>query len=352
VSDHPPSASSPSEDGLLRWLKELDPELGRWIGDDTALLPAGGSRVVTVDTQIEGTHYPVGLDPRVVGRRLLAVNLSDLAAAGASPAFCFLSLATRPGFDHRRFFRAFLRCSHHHRLQLAGGDLASSTQTVASLTLMGSIPDGGRWLRRSDGEAGDGLWLGGTIGASALGRFLLAAGAATWRDGRVHLASPITGGSSQHQPLRQAVRRAVRRHLAPTPQLRLGHWLGRQERAAVIDLSDGFGKDLSRLCAASGVGAEIDVASLPLPPELDRLCAILRRPKMEVALAGGEDYVLLFSLPPAMSPPPRFRCRRVGTLTETPVVTWVGIETWGTSNQPSGDPGPSQLLGWDHLNQD
>ena len=345
VMENPTSEPPLSEDALLAWLRELDPELEQWIGDDTALLPEKGPRIVTIDTQIEGTHYLKGLDPQTVARRLLAVNLSDLAAAGAKPAFCFLALATPPAFDHRGFFRAFLEDCHRYHVQLAGGDLAGSPQTVAALTLLGEIPEGGRWLRRTDGRAGDSLWLGGMIGASALGRFLLANAAATWRGGEIRLASHFSDDPS----LRRAACRAVRCHLAPTPQLELGWWLGRQDRAATIDLSDGLGKDLSRLCKASGVGAEVDVMSLPLCPELDRLSKNLQQLTTKIALAGGEDYVLLFSLPPEAQPPTDLRCRRIGTLTEEPAITWVGIERLAAPNQPAEAPNTPESLGWDHL---
>jgi len=343
-SSPPPFAS---EDALLAWLREIDPELKDWIGDDTALLPDGGSRVATVDTQIEGTHYPRGLDPDTVARRLVAVNLSDLAAAGALPAYGFLSLATPKGFDHRSFFTAFLQECRQYSFQLAGGDLASTSNAVASLTLLGEIPEGGRWVSRKEARAGDSLWLGGQVGGSALGRFLLAEGHATWQSGEVSLAETFDPAPI----LREAAERAVRAHLSPTPQLDLGLWLGRQDRAAAIDISDGLGKDLGRLCESSGVGARIEVGSLPLPSEIEKLTKFVQKSRLEITLAGGEDYVLLFSLPSSVQPPANFQCHRIGVLTHEPEIEWLGLKRLTSSEDPAQSSSLLQGLGWDHLKE-
>src|SRR6185436_14875426 len=110
--------------------------------------------------------------------RLLAINLSDLAAMGAEPAYAFLALSTPPGFDHRRFFRALIRACRQAGAVLAGGDLAASREaTVATLTLIGRRPESGRFLHRADAAPGHALWLGGTIGESAAGQRLIARGA-------------------------------------------------------------------------------------------------------------------------------------------------------------------------------
>ncbi|MDX1383668.1 MAG: AIR synthase related protein, partial [Thermoanaerobaculia bacterium] len=112
------------EDALLRWLARQEGTDGL-IGDDAAILPGIG-RVVTVDSQIAGTHFPADLDPGVVARRLLAVNLSDVAAMGAQPTHAFLAVSAPPDFPHRRFLRAFLARARVHHVVLAGGDVASS----------------------------------------------------------------------------------------------------------------------------------------------------------------------------------------------------------------------------------
>ncbi len=322
------------EDGLLRWLRSrLDPCL---IGDDAAVLPAGGPFAVTVDSQIAGVHFLPDLDPAVLARRLLAVNLSDLAATGAEPAYAFLALSTAPGFDHRRFFRAFLTACRPSGLVLAGGDLARNPGgTVATLTLAGRCPEGGRFLDRRGARAGQALWLGGTVGEAAAG---------------------LRWGARREDPVSRAVaaaaRRAVRRHLQPEPQLALGRWLGLrapQDQGAAMDVSDGLAIDLRRLCRASGVGAEVWEDALPLPRRFAEICRALAVEPLDLALGGGEDYVLLFTLPDGIEPPfPE--ARRIGRITRSRRLrlrrgnTWHDLPTLGwdhlaTQNAPAGPPG-------------
>ena len=328
-----------SEDRLLRWLRArlAAPLIGApSIGDDAAVLPAGGPFAVTVDSQIAGVHFVPDLDPALLAPRLLAVNLSDLAAMGAAPAYAFLALSTPPDFDHRRFFRALLTACRQHGVALAGGDLARGAQTVATLTLIGSRPEGGRFLRRSEAAAGHDLWLGGTIGESAAGQRLIARGARL-RQGRVELPADFATSS----PVRAAARRAVRRHLRPEPQLALGTWLGRQREGAAMDVSDGLAKDLRRLCRESGVGAEIVAEELPLSDRFTDLCRSIAADPLDLALGGGEDYVLLFTLPREIDPPAHFRARRIGRITRSKKI---GLRSGGAV-------GVLPETGWDHLTQ-
>lgn len=333
------------EDRLTRWLRRR-PETGGLIGDDAARLPAGGPWAATVDHQVEGVHFPPGLDPAVVARRLLAVNLSDLAAVGAEPAFALLALAAAPGFDHRRFLDALLAACAGHGATLAGGDLSSlpadGPRLAASLTLLGRRPEGGGWLARGAARPGDALWLGGTLGESAAGRELLARGAYL-AGRRIELPeSPeLTGRRAA------AARRAVRRHLEPSPQLELGRALGRLAAAspdhppAAIDLSDGLARDLGRLCRASGSGAEVELPALPLPRHLDALAAHLGLDPLRLALGGGEDYVLLFTLPEGEDPPAA-GCTRIGRITARRSLR--AIDHGGSTPLPD--------LGWDHLEKE
>ncbi|MEO7796035.1 MAG: AIR synthase related protein, partial [Thermoanaerobaculia bacterium] len=170
----------PSEEGLVAWLRTATALRSggarrTLIGDDTATLPSG--QVVTVDQQIEGIHFPAGLAPAIVARRLLAVNLSDIAASGARPRHAFLALAAPPEFDHRAFFRALVAACDKHGIALAGGDLALSDKLHLSLTLMGERRPGDGTLAREQARAGQHLWIGGTLGESALGCELLRRGA-------------------------------------------------------------------------------------------------------------------------------------------------------------------------------
>ncbi len=328
-----PSAESAGEDELIDWLiRRTAGGGGRWIGDDAAILPAD-AWAVTMDSQIEGIHFMSGLDAATVARRLLAVNLSDLAATGATPAFAFLALAAPSDFDHRGFLSALTQACDDYSLHLAGGDLAKHTRVTAVLTLLGKKQSGRRWLRRDGARAGHDLWLGGTVGEAAVGLALCESGATL--DGpkiRIpdHLGLPDV--------LRRPARRAVRRLLSPQPQLELGRWLGESFAGAVIDLSDGLARDLHRLCRRSDVGAEVALDRLPLANAHQRLARFFGRDWKALALAGGEDYVLLFSLPPEIEPPDRFGCTRIGKISDADVVL---IEEGKRSALPAA--------GWDHL---
>lgn len=321
------------EDELIRWLRRrLGPAAGDLLGDDAATLRLDGDWALTADSQIEGTHFLPGLDPAVVARRLLAVNLSDLAAAGAAPAYGLLALAAAPAFDHRAFLRAFTGACRQAGVILAGGDLARAPQLVATLTLLGRRRPRCRWLRRDTARAGDVLYVGGTLGESALGRLLLARGAA-WRDGGVELPSSFTVDAA----IARAAGRAVRRHLLPKAQLALSAALARYRRCACIDVSDGLARDLARLTTASGVGAAVDVSALPLSRHALRLAAALAADAHELALGGGEDYVLLFTLPSSSRPP--VGCTAIGRIERR-----LGMRLRrGQSLEPLA---PS---GWDHL---
>lgn len=321
------------EDQLVGWLRTHSGTA--LIGDDAAVLPAGGPFAVTVDSQIAGVHFTPDLDPAVLARRLLAVNLSDLAAMGALPAYAFLALSAAPGFDHRRFFRALLAACQKASLRLAGGDLAASPHTVATLTLLGTKPPEARWLLRSGAAAGHGLWLGGTVGEPAAGGLLIARGA------RLHGVRSIDLPPEIPKALHVPARRAVRRHLLPAAQLDLGLWLGRQPEGAALDVSDGVARDLHRLCRESGVGAMIEAEDLPFADRFQRLCLSLGTDPWELALGGGEDYVLLFTLPPGIAPPARFGCRKIGRITREKRIRL----------RQAGAVRPLAALGWDHLVQ-
>jgi len=321
-----------SEDRLIGWLRR-HPRTDL-LGDDAALLPAA-ARVATVDSQIEGVHFPDGLDSAVVARKLLAVSLSDLAAVGAVPRYALLALSARPGFDHRRFFRAFLESCGEQGVRLAGGDLARSPSgTVCTLTLLGTLPEGGSFLRRSGARPGDGLWVGGPVGESAAGQRLVARGARL-DDAEVR----VPDGFRAPEALARAARRAVWRHLLPRPQLELGRHLGRLPRVAAMDLSDGLARDLPRLCRESEVGAEVESRRLPLAPDFVSLCDALGEDPVDLALEGGEDYVLLFTLPEGADADLPVACHRIGKVIEERVLRVVRdgrVEPW-----PTG--------GWDHL---
>lgn len=313
------------EDELLSWLRSRGGAQTRTIGDDAAILPGDGPFVVTLDTQIEGVHFRAGTAPAAVARRLLAVNLSDLAAMGADPTHAFLSLSAPAAYDRRAFLDALLDAAAEHGIELAGGDLSRQERTSAVLVLHGTKPAGRRWLRRDAARPGDGLWIGGPLGLAAAG-LRLGEGDPENRD-RVPDA------------LRSIAAEARSRHLLPRPQLALGRWLGGRPRAAALDVSDGLARDLHRLCRASGVGAVVEWERLPAPPGLRELAAHLGVELSELVLGGGEDYVLLFALPARENVPAELGARPIGRITgELDVVL----------HREGGDE-PLPPAGWDHL---
>ena len=324
-----------AEDRLHQWLRRRLLQCGfDRVGDDGAILPAGGPWVVSQDHQIEGVHFPSGLDPRVIAKRLLAVNLSDLAAMGAEPTYAFLALSCPADFDQRRFLTGFIAACQAVDVELAGGDLARHDRVTTSLTLMGLTVSGGRWLQRSLGRAGDSVWLAGDLGLSATGRRLLELGAHL--EGRRVLLPEGLGFNSRERRL--AVR-AVRRHLVPVARIDVGRWLAKRRRVAAIDVSDGFALDLHRLCRNSGVGARIEADTLPLQQNLKTVCIKLGMQPLDTALSGGEDYALLFTLPPRVRPPVVLACRRIGQLTVEPDIF---LDSESRSER-------LPALGWDHF---
>jgi len=324
-----------SEDRLHTWLrKQLSDQGFDRLGDDGAILPPTGPWTVTVDHQIAGVHFPSDLDPARIARRSLAVNLSDLAAMGAKPRFAFLALSCPSTFDSRRFFSALMTACKRYGVELAGGDLARSCHVAAVLTVVGQRAPRGRWVRRSSGRVGDRLWLGGPVGLASLGQQLLERGASI-----VGRRVSLPPGLALTEASQKLARRTVRIHLLPEPQINLGVWLGRRRRAAAIDISDGLAMDLHRLCRESQVGAEISASQLPVARRFEELCRALELDPLQVLLGGGEDYVLLFALPPRLRPPATYGCSPLGRLVDGRRLSLIRND--GTQ--------PLPVLGWDHF---
>ena len=336
------------EEAFVAWLRKLDPRSP--IGDDCAVLPAparGSRLVVTVDQQIEGTHFAPDIDPATLGRRLLRVNLSDLAASGATPRWALLALGLLPEVDPKPIVRGVIRDARKFGVVLAGGDVARSDVLSASLTLIGEKGRRDASLARDRAKAGQALWLGGTVGESALGCELLLRGQGSDENfGLETNARREVNGFHRRERLEATAVRAVRRNLLPVPQLELGRWLASlgTRAGACIDVSDGLAKDLRRVCVASGVGAELDLRLVrrATPPGFEALASALELDPIAVALAGGEDYALLFTLPETISPPARFRCFRVGRIVRGRKLAMI---------DGSGNSLPVPNLGWDHLSE-
>lgn len=324
------------EDRLIAWLAGFAGS-GDRIGDDAVLLTLGERQYAfSVDTQRAGVHIPIDLDPADAARRLLAVSLSDLAATGAAPRWMLVALGIDDEDGARRFLTALVRAGRRFEVELIGGDTARPTtpgRLDASLTVIGEIPKEGSPLTRAAARPDDRLWIGGSLGESALGLDLVRLGGRIAKR-RAHLPAALPDG------LTRVASRVLRRHLEPRPQLDLGLLLGRRSPVgAAIDVSDGLAADAARLCRRSGVGCELEEGAFGLRADARRLADHLSREPLELVLAGGEDYVLLFTLPPEVD----FRhpgCRPIGRITTRPGLRL--RRTDGTIERLTAG-------GWDHL---
>ena len=300
------------------------------IGDDCAILtpPPGHDLVVTTDFSLEGRHFlRAKHSPDSIGHRTLARGLSDLAAMGATPLAAFLSLALpRSIATHPRWLQDFLTgltaLARATKTPLAGGDTSESPtdHIFADILLLGAVPTG-QALRRDGARPGDALYCTGHLGGAAA---------------ELHRAL----ASKRKLP---ATNNTAHPHFFPQPRLATGRSL-RGKATACIDLSDGLSTDLTHLCKASNVSAELNLAALPIHPLAKKLSATKA---LRLALHGGEDYELLFTAPPNLRLPKSLAktpITRIGTITKplrnTPRITQIAA---------GGQRSPLQPAGWEHL---
>jgi len=278
------------------------------IGDDAALFrpKPGYETILTCDWFLEGTHFlREKHPPDAVGWKCLARAISDVAAMGGTPR-CFLLSLALPETHTSRWMDLFLgglrRASRKFRCALAGGDTTRRNEILISVTVVGEVRARSAVLR-SGAREGNILYVSGRLGEAELG---------------LQLALRGKSFASKNNPL-------LKKHLYPEPRLELGRWLAEKKIAtAMIDLSDGLSTDLSRLCAASGVGALLDHHHFPAVRVLHSLRRTAHE-SLQLALHGGDDYELLFTAPPGKLPglPWRFRglpVHPIGRITSGPNV--------------------------------
>ncbi len=291
----------PNEFSLIfRWFKRAarHPETLVAVGDDAAVLapPADQHLVVSVDTLIEGVHFPLQTSPSAIGHKALAVNLSDMAAMGAAPAWATLAISL-PGMDEMwldEFSHGFFALMDRYDVDLIGGDTTRGGLSI-TVQICGFVPPG-QALRRDGARPGDVLYVTGTLGDAGLGL--------AWLQGRVML----------DQEVGERVRARLDR---PTPRVEAGLAL-RSLATAAIDISDGLLADLQHILRASGVGARLEVASLPLSRDVSA-----QPNAVDLALFSGDDYELLFTAAPAHEAELMARLRPLGV----PVTRIGRIET-------------------------
>lgn len=273
------------EFGLIARIRErfTAPEGVTGIGDDCAVLPRrdGRDTLVSTDMLVEGTHFLRGdIPPYALGWKSAAVNLSDIAAMGGNPLGTFLSLALPACLDGAwidEFLRGYAAVSERFGAALLGGDTTASPDRICiNVAVLGECPSGSA-RKRSDARPGDLVCVTGTLGDSAGGLKAILEGAERDAD----------------------VRTLVDRHYLPIPRIDEGLRLAAASGVhAMMDISDGIGSDLSHILEASGAGAEVDVRTLPLSPALKRVCDHLGWDATQLAVSGGEDYELLFTIDP------------------------------------------------------
>ncbi len=294
------------------------------VGDDAAIMqvPAGHELVTCVDTLVEGRHFPMDADAYDIGWRALAVNLSDLAAMGAVPAWAMLAL-TLPELDEEGvdgFARGLGKLAAQFGVALVGGDTTRGPMTL-SVSAMGFVPTGTA-LRRSGARPGDLVYVTGWPGDAAAGLALL--------QGRLE-GHGANRGALEHKF----------RH--PEPRVAFGQGL-RGVASACVDVSDGLAQDLGRIAAASGVGAVIRARELPLSRALYTLAG--ENAARGYALAGGDDYELLFTAPPSARAQIGALAAKVGA----PACHCIGEIVAGKGVRVLAERGEIPLpRGWDHF---
>lgn len=266
-----------------------DPSILRGIGDDAAVIapPRNLRQLVTTDLLAEGIHFDLRTAQcSDVGFRAAAANLSDIAAMGGTPRYMLVAVAiprAGTGKQVHQFYKGMMAACRPHKVRLIGGDTSASAGTwFISITLIGSVPPR-RALLRSGARVGDDLYVTGTLGDSLAGLELL-------RQSRRK-----SGKQSLLPRHRQFL---IRRHLHPTARVAEGRWLSTQGWAtSAIDVSDGLSGDLRHICEESRIGVEINLSALPLSPALLAYANSTGQAPITLALAGGEDYELLFTVP-------------------------------------------------------
>ena len=279
------------------------------IGDDCAVLPQAGGKdtLVTADMLLEGSHFlRDDIPARLLGWKSAAVNFSDIAAMGGKPVGSFLSLGLPKGLSVEwmdDFMAGYKECSDFCEAPLLGGDTTTSQEGVCiNVTVVGEC-ERGRSRKRSDAVVGDLICVTGPLGDSGGGLQVILQGKA--RDA--------------------AAATLVERHYRPTPRIREGLALVATPGIhAMMDISDGIASDLRHILKASGVGAIVYTTAIPLSAELREVCDKYGWDALELALTGGEDYELLFTMAPDAKPDVPYYV--IGRITEDEDVIWQGSD--------------------------
>jgi thiamine-monophosphate kinase len=293
------------------------------IGDDCAVLPKDGifDLLVTVDLLVEDIDFKLEWTrPESLGHKALAVSLSDIAAMGGRPKWAMLSIGVPEKLWEsdfvKRFYKGWNELGAEHGVELVGGDISCAPGKLVIDSIVGGQVPIGKAVLRSGARSGDAIFVSGSLGGAAGGLRLLE-----------RSSEPETDPEMQ---------KLIERQLSPTPRVILGDWLRKHEIAsAMIDLSDGLSSDIHQVCEMSGVGAEIDADLLPIDKNLQKLFGADER--LALALNGGEDFELLFTVPPEkISLLENADASRIGRVTENSGVIQLRDGDQTTDLHPSG----------------
>src|SRR5215510_4524277 len=267
--------------------------LSAGIGDDAAVFRSGAGRetVITADLLVEDIDFRrTTTPPYLLGHKALAVSLSDIAAMGARPLWSLISIGVPEDVwqtefvDH--FYDGLLELANHFGVQLIGGDTSRTLENIVIDSVVAGECAAGMAVMRSGAKPGDQIFVTGSLGAAAAGLRLIERGA--------HLAEQNLADEDS-----QKLDHVLIRQLRPEARVGWGIVLGEERLAtAMIDLSDGLSSDLNRLCESSGVGALIDSSLLPIDNRVVELCGRRALDPLQLALHGGEDFELLFTVKP------------------------------------------------------
>jgi len=294
----PPSFTRPSR-SEFDFIEELRQRVGpaasqsliAGMGDDAAVVraTAGKEIVITADLLVEDVDFRrTTTPPYLLGHKALAVSLSDIAAMGARPLWSLISIGVPDDVWQTEFvvrlYDGLLELANRYGVQLIGGDTSRTPEKIVIDSIVAGECATGMSVRRSGARAGDQIFVTGSLGAAAAGLRLIERGA--------HLAEQNLADEDS-----QKLDHVLLRQLRPEPRVGWGIILGEEKLAtAMIDLSDGLSSDLNHLCQASGVGARIDSSLLPIDQRVAELCGRRALDPLQLALHGGEDFELLFTV--------------------------------------------------------